>query len=244
MVVGGTQVCADVQHQRPGGTCVPCNGLPKARADELLSSPQLAFFQELYGDPEMGPGCCCVVLRVCIGHCWGQQQREVSASWMTRSQRTPLLSGSGGGVRSVQLSRYSSWDTVVLLRYRLSPFRLKLLRSGVWTPRGLLSCWPHSIYDHLWLVLWELGGGTGNRPSQFGPRFLPVSSVRLEQTVPGACHGLCGEVFAKLMDPHRQEKESLLKLRSMSVAQFEHCCEYVRCPIPPGLTRVAGGGAT
>lgn len=42
----------------------------------------------------------------------------------------------------------------------------------------------------------------------------------------GACHALCGEVFEKLVDPQRQEKESLTKLRRMSVEQFERCCEY------------------
>eukprot|EP00929_Paragymnodinium_shiwhaense_P112627 TRINITY_DN80895_c0_g1_i1.p1 TRINITY_DN80895_c0_g1~~TRINITY_DN80895_c0_g1_i1.p1 ORF type:complete len:2851 (+),score=920.78 TRINITY_DN80895_c0_g1_i1:84-8555(+) len=42
----------------------------------------------------------------------------------------------------------------------------------------------------------------------------------------GACHALCGEVFRLLVDPQKQEKESLLKLRSMAVRQFERCCEY------------------
>lgn len=54
------------------------------------------------------------------------------------------------------------------------------------------------------------------------PRHASLARLRWR----GACHALCGEVYARLVDDARQEKESLLKLRRMSVEQFERCCEY------------------
>lgn len=56
----------------------------------------------------------------------------------------------------------------------------------------------------------------------------PIPKYALEERLRwrGACHALCGEVFASLINPLEQEKESLAKLRRMSVEQFERCCDY------------------
>eukprot|EP00746_Dinoflagellata_sp_MGD_P126781 gnl/MRDRNA2_/MRDRNA2_61526_c0_seq1.p1 gnl/MRDRNA2_/MRDRNA2_61526_c0~~gnl/MRDRNA2_/MRDRNA2_61526_c0_seq1.p1 ORF type:complete len:2705 (-),score=625.35 gnl/MRDRNA2_/MRDRNA2_61526_c0_seq1:121-7452(-) len=64
-------------------------------------------------------------------------------------------------------------------------------------------------------------GGTEDPPI---PKFSSKERLRWR----GACHAMCGEACATLVDPHKQEKQSLEKLRYMSTAQFERCCEYAK----------------
>eukprot|EP00927_Polykrikos_kofoidii_P036873 TRINITY_DN31092_c0_g2_i1.p1 TRINITY_DN31092_c0_g2~~TRINITY_DN31092_c0_g2_i1.p1 ORF type:complete len:2358 (+),score=467.67 TRINITY_DN31092_c0_g2_i1:1061-7075(+) len=112
----------------------------------------------------------------------------------------------------------------------------------------LLNAWEPRANDEFMLTLWaevwtrlgrqclcgkmlpELGRkyalmccikclGNLNAPM---PKYASVERLRWR----GACHALSGEVFGLLVDTHKQEKESLEKLRTMSVEQFKLCCEY------------------
>jgi lipopolysaccharide biosynthesis regulator YciM len=113
---------------------------------------------------------------------------------------------------------------------------------------ALLNTWEPKKNNEanltLWIEVWtRLGrqclGNTMN--ANVGSKYALMCGIKglgqVDATMPkfaskerlrwrGACHSLCGEVFARLVDPQKQEKESLLKLRRMGVEQFERCCEY------------------
>jgi len=113
---------------------------------------------------------------------------------------------------------------------------------------ALLNAWEPKQNDEgmltLWVEFWtRLGRQCLNKPlnPNEGAKYALMCGIKglgkVDAPTPkfaspermrwrGACHALCGEVFAKLVDPQKQEKESLIKLRKMSVEQFERCCEY------------------
>lgn len=135
---------------------------------------------------------------------------------------------------------------------------IKLIDQSV----ALLSKWEPRGNDEtmltLWVELWtRLGRNCLGKPMQpnAGAKYALMCAIKglgeLDAPMPqfgsrerlrwrGACHALCGDVFVQLIDPHKQEKESLVKLRRMSVEQFERCCD---CAISTSNNSLATFGA-
>eukprot|EP00445_Apocalathium_hangoei_P019284 CAMPEP_0203912188 /NCGR_PEP_ID=MMETSP0359-20131031/53276_1 /ASSEMBLY_ACC=CAM_ASM_000338 /TAXON_ID=268821 /ORGANISM="Scrippsiella Hangoei, Strain SHTV-5" /LENGTH=1376 /DNA_ID=CAMNT_0050838069 /DNA_START=64 /DNA_END=4190 /DNA_ORIENTATION=+ len=121
----------------------------------------------------------------------------------------------------------------------------------------LLNKWQPKANDEpmqtLWVELWtRLGRQCLGKPmhANEGAKYALMCAIKglgqVDAPIPkyaskdrlqwrGACHALCGEVFMQLVDPHKQEKESLNKLRKMSVEQFERCCDYAVTTCNPSL---------
>jgi len=128
---------------------------------------------------------------------------------------------------------------------------------------GFLNRWEPKSNDEtmltLWVELWtRLGRRCLGKPmnSNEGAKYALMCAIKglekVDAPIPkyasqdrlhwrGACHALCGEVFMQLVDPQKQEKESIIKLRRMSVEQFERCCEYATTTMN---TSLAAFGAT